>query len=86
MKRILFSLTTCLSIMTFSLSASAAPDAAQPAPAAAGAVTLVADGKFHTVELGPFTAGKELGLYLAISRDGSMPEVYFDCMWLRQEK
>jgi len=50
------------------------------------AVTLVADGKFHTVELGPFTAGKELGLYLAISRDGSMPEVYFDCMWLRQEK
>jgi hypothetical protein len=44
----------------------------------------LADGKFHTVELGPFTAGKELGLYLATSRDGSMPEVYFDCMWLRQ--
>jgi len=41
------------------------------------------DGRFHVVTLGPFTAGKELTLYMAISRDGSMPEVYFDCMWLK---
>lgn len=41
---------------------------------------------FHIVELGPFEAGQVLSLYLAISRDGSMPEVYFDCLWLREMK
>ena len=44
----------------------------------------LADGQFHVVTLGPFTAGKNLSLFMAISRDASMPEVYFDCMWLRE--
>jgi len=47
-------------------------------------VNELTDGKFHAIELGPFTAGKEVGLWMATSRDGSMPEVYLDCLWLQQ--
>lgn len=42
------------------------------------------DGEFKVFEVGTFTAQDVVTLYFSLSRDGSMPEVYFDCLWLQQ--
>jgi hypothetical protein len=44
----------------------------------------LADGQFHVFDLGPFPAGKNVVLWMSTSRDGSMPEAYLDCLWLRE--
>ena len=46
----------------------------------------LADGAFKVIELGPFVAGKDVTLYVALSRDGAMSEVFFDCLWLTEVK
>jgi len=47
-------------------------------------VAELADGRFHIFELGPFKADSQLMLWMATGGDGSMSEVYLDCLWLRR--
>jgi len=44
----------------------------------------LADGKFHVVEVGEFTAKEGLMMYIALTRPAAMKEVYLDCLWLKR--
>ena len=44
----------------------------------------MADGKFHVFQVAEFKAPEKFFMYIAATKDGSMPEVYLDCLWLQE--
>lgn len=47
-------------------------------------VADLTDGHFHIFEVGEFTAGDDLIMYIALTRPAGMEAVYLDCLWLKR--